>query len=340
MSNIKKVIKNGVKFINKHYYLKPIFTILASIWLPFIVKYCGKDFGLMNQQENMYWYTVILTVIIYFGTSVIAFLSVAESQINKEYDAEIIKLESNNKLYEYLIESTHNICDNKYENIITYIDSCDKDFQDIYSNVAQPIRQLKIISKEMKSCFEAILPKKNKDLIISMAYNFPEVNGDWKWVDYKDLHGGFSIKELIDNESSAFYKIYSESETSVFFLDKEAAFKQNSYVFDKKDNSKKNNKVGSIACIGVPVIIQNKKIGRVIVSITSYGFKFDTNDDNEDNIRQTIEDVILTCFEKRIRIELALLYIQECTKANSISDKETAVGIEQELRVANNQSLS
>lgn len=182
---------------------------------------------------------------------------------------------------------------------------CEKPF----ISTVQPTKQLKAISDKLAKCFSEITGIRKNDLIVSMAYSVASDNPKWKWVDFKKLHGCATLKELISNQRTAFYHVLSGEEEFVFYNNKIEAEKRGKYVFDSKDKSHKN--VGSIVCQRIEVGSEDKIQGTIILSISSYGQMFVKLDENIEKVRETIRDVILKQFEKRICIELSDLFIQE-----------------------------
>lgn len=82
-------------------------------------------------------------------------------------------------------------------------------------------------------------------------------------------------------------------------------------MFDKKDH--RSHDKGSIICDEIALEGDNGKIARIILTISTYGYKFTNSIDETilNNMSTMIEEVILQQFEKRIRIELALLFVKK-----------------------------
>ena len=153
---------------------------------------------------------------------------------------------------------------------------------------------------------------------VSMAYEFPGVTSELRWIDQQEIQQCMQLKQLRNNRNTTFYKIYSGQSNFLFFNDKANAAKENKYVFDKKDH--RYHDIGSIICDDIAVEDEDGKIARIILTISTYGYKFTNNDDEETlgNMSEIIEEVILQQFEKRIRIELALLYVKKRYNKKSI----------------------
>lgn len=310
----QKGIESVIQFLNK-YYIKVIFTFLSSIWFPIIIRYWGESLKLTN-NDKLKWHAWVVTIIIYGGTLCLAFIAVKESKITNEHNLRISQLKDSIKIYEHLLKSIDKICDNKYGTMLRYI--MNSDYKKLNSNqvykMIQPLDQLIEISKEIKECFNEIVVIGNNQLVVSMAYNFPQIDDNWLWVDCTNNYGGLTPLELINHRTSTFYNVYNEQNYFIFYNNKEEAVNDNAYIRDNRDKGKKN---GSIVCMEIPVEIQNNcKIARLILSISSYGFMFDESNTKQDKIGETIENIILHRFSKRIRIELLNLYINKCIQCN------------------------
>ena len=97
----------------------------------------------------------------------------------------------------------------------------------------------------------------------------------------------------------------------MFFNDKELAAQNGNYVFDQKDN--RFHKIGSIICDEISLEDDRGKIARIILTVSTYGYKFTDSEDEKilSNMSQMIQEVILQQFEKRIRIELGFLFVKK-----------------------------
>ena len=148
------------------------------------------------------------------------------------------------------------------------------------------------------------------NISVSIAYEFPEISKQIYWIDHKEVVQCMSLKSLKSNKNTTFYKIYSGESDFLFFNDKELASKNGNYVLDKKD--KRNHNIGSIICDEIAIENERGKIARVILTISTYGYRFtDSNDEKVlSNMSQMIQEVILQHFEKRIRIELGFLFVK------------------------------
>lgn len=335
----EKILGILIQGVNKHYIFKAILAVLVLIWLPIVIKYFGVMLKLCESDGSLTILGFVTTITIYLLQAVIIFLAVIESRNSRNYQSDIEKLESNIKVYEIIRAKEFHVYDDRYDSIITYINKWNsKNIK--YNDLLNPIRQLKCISNQIGECLKETISNSHGKLVVSIAYNFPTINDEWKWIDTNDLHGGLTIKELIASNESSFYKVYSKEEPIVFYLDKEEAHKDRYYIWDSIDRNKKNREIGSILCKEIRVSTQDEIIGRAILSVSSYSFKFDSDNNNEKKIQEIIENIILQPFEKQIRSELGLLYLHERQTNQNTMKKPADSKVKMEVAAENEPSYN
>lgn len=297
----KEGIAKPIKVLNRYYLIKPISAFLGTIWFSIVIKYWGVFLKLVDADSKLTAWGWILTVLVYGLMLWISIVSVQESKI-------LVSYETNMHIYEHLIKSLDDLCDSSYDRILEHLKKMKTKVRsrDMYKNTVEPIKQLKDISREIKECFSEIADFQNDDLVVSMAYNFPAKGDEWYWVDSKYMEGGLSTRELFANKNSTFYHV-AHNEDFIFYSDKKVAYEDNCYIYDSKD--RKGEVCGSIVCMKIPVLIENEVVARIILSVSSYGVLLCTQD-KEDAVGEIIEKILLRRFSKRIRIELAHLYIK------------------------------
>lgn len=325
---IKKILKTIADSLNEHWIWKTIILFLPSVYLPVIVKYAGSGLGLSDVDDKLTLLGIIVTAVLYIVVLAINVLSNYKSKRDKEmdlvkeqnhkkeiqrYEAEIQAYDNTMDVYVRLMNVIGNICDVKLGAIYNYINTALEtgEFRKPFNETVYPEKQLKSIAKEMKTCLSEITQPPLNHISISMAYEFPEINNNLKWIDQQEVQQCMPLKQLTKNVDTTFYKVYSGQSNFLFYNDKKKAADQSNYVFDKKDH--RHRDIGSIICDEIAVEDDDGKIARIILTISTYGYKFTDSEEEEvlSNMSAMIEDVILQQFEKRIRIELALLYIKK-----------------------------
>ena len=293
-----------VRNLNKHGIIKFLFPFLCSIWFPIVITLMGESLKLADSQGMLTQIGWIITIFVHAMTAAIAVISRQDVMLFKSQD-------DNFRIYEHLVKSLDDLCDSNYDRILTYVREGKVSLNAMYENTINPIEQLKDITREIKECLSEIVNVGNNDVVVSMAYNFPEFNSEWKWVDDKYVDGGLGIQKLMSSCHSTFYQIANNKADYLFFNDKKVAYQKKCYIYDKKD---RNGEVeGSIICMKIPVKINDADVAYIILSISTYGVKI-CEDSKEEIVGDIISNIILKRFNKRIRIELIYLYANE--KAN------------------------
>lgn len=324
---VKVLLKKLADCLNEHWIWKTIILFLPSIYLPVVVKYAGENLGLSDVDGKLTMRGIVITVLIYVCVLAINILANYKSKRDKDiegqreiehkkeienYKNEIISYDETLAVYTRLLNVIGNICDVKLEAIYGYISASLEEgvFHKPFNETVYPEKQLKSIAKELKTCLSEITQPPFNQISVSMAYEFPEVGSGLKWIDQQEIAQCMQLSQLKKNENTTFYRVYSGQSNFLFFNDKSKAASEGKYVFDKKDH--RHHDVGSIICDEIALEDENGKIARIILTISTYGYKF-TNSSDEDvlkNMSDMIEEVILQQFEKRIRIELALLFVK------------------------------
>lgn len=324
---LKNLLKKVADSLNEHWIWKTVILFLPSIYLPIVVRYAGGILGLSTSKGKLTTGGIIITILLYVSVFLINILASYKSKRDKEievqkerihkkeiqkYEEQICWIDNTLTIYSRLLNVIGNICDAKLGAIYSYIDSSltEGEFRKPFNETVYPEKQLKSIAKEMKTCLSEITQPPLNNISISMAYEFPQIGRQLKWIDQQEIAQCMQLQQLKKNENTTFYKVYSEQSSFLFFNDKQKAANEGNYVFDTKDH--RYHDIGSIICDEIAIEDENGKIARIILTVSTYGYKFTDSVDQEvlNDMSDSIEEVILQQFEKRIRIELALLFVK------------------------------
>lgn len=331
--NVKNVLKKLADIINEHWIWKVVILFIPSIYMPIVIKYVGEKCGLTDNNGSLTSLGWGITIAVYISALFVNILSSYKAKRDKENELERRKLlksiedshkeeievyRTNLGIYGTLLHVIGNVCDTKFDSILSYIDNSimKGQFSKPFNETVHPDRQLKNIAKEMKKCISEVTETPIDNITISMAIEFPEINKTTKWVDQSETMQCMKLDKLKKNDKTTFHQVYSGKSEYVFYNDKLKAAEENKYVLDNKDH--RYNDVGSILCEDICIEEDNSTLARIILSISTYGYKFTNSEDDEvlNNISDVIKEVILHQFDKRIKIELSLLYIKK--KYNNI----------------------
>ena len=336
VQKIKDALKKIADSLNEHWIWKTVILFLPSIYLPGIIKYAGEFFKLADSSGRLTNFGVGLTIALYSSVLVINILSnykakrdkAAEACKDKEYLAQIDKykekIESYVNLlgvYTRLLNVLGRVCDIKLEAIYNYIYTSMKKnvFRKPFNETVYPEKQLKSIAREMKECFTELTQVPMNNMSISMAYEFNDNKGNLQWIDPNEVSQCMKLSKMVLDDRTAFYQILKKQSEFLFYNDKNVAEKNGKYVFDNKD--KKYRNVGSIVCDEISLVDNEEEIARIILTISTYGYKFTESEDEKvlNNIEKIIKEVILQQFDKRIKIELGLFYVKKQYNKNRVS---------------------
>ena len=213
---------------------------------------------------------------------------------------------------------TNKICDNKFitlKKLILKIKNGENvTFPKI---VSRPCDQLKHILEKINTCLCKLLSQKEytikpDDLYVSLYYNFPLENNEWKQADNLSPEKGLSINELLNDDHSTFSKVLKSREPFLLYNSKEKALKNDSYIRDEEDREDNDHNLkGSIACYRIIIKENGREIIKAVLSIGTYDKKFVNSDDKKtiDNVKFNMDEYILKPFIRRLNVELCLLYL-------------------------------
>ena len=319
------------EWIQNRWLIVSIFMSSSSIWFSLILTFWGEKLHLIvneNNQKNFTFLGLILTIAIVLFS---ALLIIAQ----RYYEYYTLNT-SRDKRKLYILENvnieTNKICDNKFitlrDRIWKIKKGTAKDFPHIISN---PCEQLKHIIEKMSTCLCKLLSQSDYDidineLYISLYYNFPLEDDEWRQTDSLFPERGLSIDDLLNNPQSTFSKILNSNESLLFFNSNEQARKQDSYIRDGEDIFNENNELqGSIACYKILIRKEGTILIQAVLSITTYTKQFVNKNDKKtiNNVKYNMTEHILNPFSKRINIELCLLYLYTLYQKNKAMNLPT-----------------
>lgn len=244
----------------------------------------------------------------------------------KYYEYKKQKDVSNSLVINYIRERVDTrivtVCNNKYNTLISLIDRIVKGKTTPKCIISRPCDQLKTITKELAACLRSLLVHSQYDLnendmYVSIFYKFS--NNKWKQTNSAFPETGASIGDITQNHNSTFYNALKSKNGVIFINDKQVGFESGHYIPDKDDKYDEDGKLkGSILCYRI--ICKKNGIDYItaIISISTYNKKIEPSNSAEcvKNTEDNICTYIIGAFEKRIRIELCLLYLSELYEHN------------------------
>lgn len=305
------------EWVQKKWFIVAIFLSTSSIWFSLILNFWGENLKFISKDaEGERKFTPIGLVLTIFVITFSCLIAMAQ----RCYEYEKLNTDKDKRKL-YVLENvdlgTNKVCDNKFitlkKRILSIKRGKEAQCPQIVSN---PCEQLKHIVEKINVCLCKLLTQKeyniNEDeLYISLYYNFPMENDEWKLADSLSPEKGLSIDELQDDKST-FSNVLKAKNPFLFYNSKEQARKSDCYISDGEDKNDENNELkGSIACHRIVVKEDNQDLIKAVLSITTYNKRFVNSNDRKiiDNTKYNIQEYILKPFIKRIDIELCLLYL-------------------------------
>jgi len=317
MAKNKKNYLEIIHNISKRHWI--VYTILVSsptIWFTFIIPFLGQTLSLKDANGDYTFWGQMISLLVIVATVVVALLNNWYASKTEFGELEILK--GKIQYLEKIMDSVDSICDEKtsqIRKIIHQVKTTEKSSPEIISN---PANQLKKILESIKSCLVVFMERPDlrysyNDFIITLAYNFPEENDEWVWLE-GTIEREMSLANLTDlAKKSTFNYLRTSNKTYYFNNRKEDAKKDDRYIYDPTDETNAVNErpVGSIFCYNYKIEKGGKTYVNAILSISTQQKRFADNEDVQKiaNARDNMILLVKDYFGRRINIELGLLYL-------------------------------
>lgn len=301
------------KFFKKHWFWYTIILVLPSAWFAVILPYGGELCGLQynNSLTRLGFVTSIIIVIL---VAVISFLN--NSVMKRAEQEEMESIKGNAEYLSTIMNSIDRICDEKctrLENKIVDVKVKNVKSAEIISN---PSNQLRRISVGIKECLVKLLSNAEtefafKDFFVTIAYNFPQENKEWQWVE-GTTESAMTLEKLLDADSrSTFNHLIKTKQPYYFNNQKERACAEHKYMYNPQDElcAENGEPMGSIFCYCYRIFKGGTSYVDAMLSISTQKKRF-AKETKEANVRNNMIALMKDSFGKRIEIELSLLYLE------------------------------
>ena len=310
----KRIVGTFYSIFKKHWYIYLIIVSIPSAWFSAILPYWGKFFHLIDENGFLTVGGTIATIIIMIVVAFIVFSHDSYLKCKEENDIE--EITGKISFLQEIIKNVDNICAEKLSSIKNRIvDEKELEKAMIISN---PNNQLKRIIEGITECLVNLLNNdKNNfkfgDFFVTIAYNFPQDNADWQWTE-GNSNKDMELDELLKPDClSTFNYILKTHKPYYFNNSKEEAKTNGQYAYTPLDELSAESKeiVGSIFCYRYQIKKGNTVYVDAMLSITTQKKRFaEENVESCKNVRENMISIVKDHFEKRIGIELSLLYLE------------------------------
>lgn len=292
----------------------------SCILFSFLLVFCGDEipspFTLTKYDKNGH----IRVTVFGFITSIACILWTFMLQAAEKYYQ--YKSEPNAEAANYIKKRVDkrivNVCNNKYNTLISLIHQIVLGDKTPKSIISKPCEQLKTITREMADCLRTLLEHggytlDENEMYVSIFYKFHTMN-EWKQTRSAFPETGLSVSDVTENPNSTFSHVLQNKNGVVFINNKQKGVDNNQYIPDKDDKYDDKNKLrGSILCYRIVCSKDGVNYIKAVLSISTYEKRIEPSNSSAKikNTQDNICKYIIQAFEARIKIELCLLYLSE-----------------------------
>ncbi len=277
----------------KHWIWASIVPLIPGLFI--LISVFGRNLGLKDIDNNLYPVVYYVSLPIFLISILFTFLKSSADKWNENSKYKGQKVLGN------LNSSLNALKEYKYRRFINYIQDHPDDSSPFHE-ITKPRTQIELILDNFRTVLSQNFGIESDNIGVSVLIK--KDGSDWEWMPSINLKEGLQLNDLISNDHTTAYQIIHANQDYMFFPDKREAITKNKYVPDTRDKSCEN--IGSIFCGNIS--IDHNKL-QAVFSISSYGEQFCTNKDTE--AIYLITKKIFPTYERRLKVELALLYIKE-----------------------------
>ncbi len=276
-------------------------TFIATIpgWFFSLVELLGKTLGWVdNTGEYTPWVSWILGFLFIFSI-IYNFLYSYSTQYDK------LAKQSTQSFLAIMIDCVNEIKLAKVSRFAKYIDRHKgRSGQSPFAEITQPREQIDSILRNFQTALSSITGIRRGNIGLSIIAKTKD--DEWQWLAHLGNEDDLPLSEIINNPNSTIHPVITGATDLVFIPNKSKGQKEGKYVTSKRDVSPSGN--GSILCKNLSIGTNQNYIS-AILSISTYGFQLCLEDDLD--AQANIIGTILPTFERRLQLELSLLYIKE-----------------------------
>jgi hypothetical protein len=292
-----KFLRKLYDYFVEHWFLSGLITA-SPAFLFALIQIFGNNVGIYNQGMLTFTASLILWPLFIILAAFSFLLAYAD-----RYDEKAKK--DGQFIYALLLECVNTITETKLRRFTRYINT-HKTRRGVnpFFDITQPNTQMESILENIRIAFSKMFGISRDNIGLSIVYKTDE-NASWGWLNKMNIGDDLTLDELLNNPNSAVRQIIDKKTGFLFFPDKKVGIERNQYVPGEKDKATDN--LGSIICKKISTNTDN--CIQAILCVTTYGCQI--CDENDSETREKINLVLLPTFERRIQVELALLYTKE-----------------------------
>ena len=310
----------------KHWLINLLIKGMVAMWFTLYQTVVGKFFKITDINGNMTTWGKIATITAYCLFVIIAISEVYYQKLGEKNEIDSLKAE--NFILKEVEDGLQSVSMSKIDTLRALVANHISSSEPLPLIISNPQGQLYKITEKCMECFLKILNAKQtrfrfKDISYSLVYRFDK---DWDIISPT----GVELPSVMGTNCSTFDYMIKSGDMSKFINRKEDGIQQGIYKETRRDRDckDKGKPMGSIFCRNFKITHSQGTIAEAILAISTYGGYFVPSDkDVEKKIFQSnIEDCIFEKFEKQIKLELCLLWLEKHKQQDitNMNNKDTA----------------
>ena len=317
MKIINKILNWIYHLFEKHWIFSLIVKGLVAIWFTLHGTAVGKFFKITSADGDMTSGGVCATVIVYLLFVIIVFSEVYYNKFGEKKELDALKAEI--FILKEVEDGLQSVSASKIDTLRALVANHLSSSEPLPLIISKPQLQLSKITEKCMECFLKILNAKQtrfryKDISYSLIYRFDK---DWNIIS----PNGVELPSVIGTNCSTFDYMIKTGDMSKFINRKECGIQDGAYRETRRDKDckDKGKPMGSIFCRNFKITHSKGTIAEAVLAISTYGGYFVPSDDDVEKkiFQSNIEECIFEKFEKQIKLELCLLWLEEHKKENT-----------------------
>lgn len=326
MKIVNKFLNWIYHLFEKHWFFNLLIKGMVAMWFTLHQTTVGKFFKITNSAGDMTAWGICATILVYGLFTIIAISEVYYQKFGEKNEIDLLRAE--NFILKEVEDGLQSVSMSKIDTLRALVANHLSSSDPLPPIVSKPQVQLSKITEKCMECFLKILNAKQtrfrfNDVSYSLIYRLDK---EWDIISPT----GVELPSVISTGCSTFDHMIKSGDMSKFINRKEVGIQEGTYKETRRDKDCKDTgkPMGSIFCRNFKITHSQGTIAEAVLAISTYGDYFVPSDkDAEKKIFQSnIEECIFKKFEKQIKLELCLLWLEKNKKENIVNtnNKDTA----------------
>lgn len=296
-------------YFTKRWFIAAILFTIPAFGFTFVELF-GRNLGWIGEDGKLVSFPKVILIVLF----VLSFLF---SLLKSYADSDSDNARRNGQfVLDKMLQGVNTIKYKKFQRFVEYIDSHnDSTNASPFFEITQPKKQIEAIFDVIQEMLSEIFGISRNNVGISIVYK-TDKGRKWDWLNTLNIENDLPLKDLLENPNSTIKKIIDGDRNLIFYPDKRRGIEKQEYISGRADDT--NNNIGSIICKDISIATDHRYI-HAILSVSTYGNQL-CGEKDFDAIGK-IERIILPAIERRLQLELALLYIREVVASPHGSNK-------------------